>query len=73
MYEFHELDRFQIKGRGVSICVENPHDPELWDPGILVGKEVLIDGVVHVCRGVETFAIFRSETSPYTYDFAMLI
>lgn len=72
-FEFEELDRFEIKGRGTAIVVKNPRHPVLYDPVDLNGKEINISGKLYRVRAVETFAIIRSLQHPYTRDFSVLV
>jgi hypothetical protein len=46
--EFHELDRFEITGRGTAIIVE-----PVVNRAALRGQHVLIDGVEYEVRSVE--------------------
>jgi hypothetical protein len=74
MYSFEEIGRYHVQGRGTAITVKNPHLPELWDPSMLMSEGVVqIGEEEYVVKGIETFAIFRSEDHPYRHDFSILI
>lgn len=73
MYKLEELDRFKIPGRGTVIVVDNPRLPELYDPCSLFDQDVQIGNEIFHVRGVESFAIPRSESNPYTRNFGLLV
>lgn len=69
MPEFEGLGSFLIAGRGTVFTVKNPGGyPE---PGVLVGRDVLIDGTPFHVRGVESYAIVRPY--PDRFDFGLLV
>lgn len=51
---FNSETRYEIKGRGTVFVVAN--DRECYDFAHLLNQEVMIDGTVYLCRGVERFA-----------------
>lgn len=73
MHSFTSESSFQITGRGISYAISADQIPEgMWDPCVLTGTTVLIDGTEHLVKGVGTFAILRSPTNPYSYAFNLL-
>lgn len=54
MIELHEIDRFEITDRGTVITTKNP---DMDNPGELLGQIILIDGEEYKVRGVEMFRI----------------
>lgn len=58
MLDLTSEDTFVIEGRGRVYTLELPDEwVQEHDPRTLMSQEVRIDGVVHVVKGVELFAI----------------
>lgn len=55
MKSYQSLEKFNIAGRGLMITVLN--DEECYDFNHLCDKDVLIDGDIYFCLGVEYYAI----------------
>lgn len=65
---------FHITGRGwATATVETAEELGLYDPDVLSGTEVEIDGHTYTVGGVETFCILRSPEHPYHGNFGILI
>ena len=54
--EYKSLDKYEIKGRGTVYIVENELERGRSNND-LINSEVIIDGVKHKVKGVESFAI----------------
>lgn len=74
MREFASSDKFFITGRGMSYAIDKSQLPEdLYDPCLLRGETVSVDGIVGVVSAVETFCIPRSPSSPYRHGFGITL
>jgi len=81
IYSFTSQDEYDIKDRGHVYLFDKseldkyPLDkyPELWEPENLKGHAVIINGVVRMCTGVETYQIMRSRKHPYRLGFGLLV
>lgn len=75
MYEFWSNEWWELKSRKtfvVSIPAEQM--PEgMFDPNVMRGTIVKVNSIPRRVTGVETFAIPRSETSPYRHGFGLMV
>lgn len=69
MPEFEALGSFVVRDRGTVFTVKNPGGYP--DPGVLVGRDVLIDGSPFRVKGVESYAIVLPY--PDRFDFGLLV
>ena len=54
--EYKSLDKYEIKGIGTVFVVKNEVERNR-DSNNLVGKKVIIDGIQHKVKGVESFCL----------------
>ena len=75
MYSFTSNgDWFHVTSRGWVTNITKDQIPEgMWDPGVLSGQQVIIDGKEYKCRGVEMFRPIISPENPYHFDFGLLV
>lgn len=74
MHSFTSDEFYEVTGRGRCAAIDKSQIPEgMWDVCDLRGQRVLINGEEFLCRGVETFAICRSERAPYRLNFSILM
>lgn len=74
-YEFKADDWVEISGRGSEALFNDASQlpDEIWDPGQLVGQDVVIDGKGWRVTGAETFSMSRSQDHPYRFGFGLLV
>lgn len=58
-------DKFFITGRGWAYTFRRNPVEDLWDPRILVGEWVIIDGGICQVTGIEMHRLMISPTNPY--------
>jgi hypothetical protein len=76
IYSFISRSEYDIRDRGhvyIFHAEELDKYPEIWDPNVLQGHAVEINGVVRMCTGVETYQIMRSKEHPYHLGFGILV
>lgn len=74
MYSFTANGWTTIKDRGQVAAISKDQIPEgMWNPGVLGGEYVEIDGDIYRVKGVEMFRPIISPTNPYHHDFGLLV
>lgn len=72
MYSFTASGWTTIKDRGPVAAISKDQIPEgIWDPGVLGGEYVEIDGDIYRVTGVEMFRPIISPEHPYSHDFGL--
>lgn len=64
-YEFESIRHFPLDGKGEVYAVEWSPDKHGWNPSVLVGDTILLDGIEVVVAGVEMTQQMVSEDRPY--------
>lgn len=75
MRAFTTTDRgIYTYGRGWTYAISKAQLPaDLWNPGLMVGETVTINGTERVVRGVERFCVVCSPEWPYKANFGLLV
>ncbi len=58
MEEFTSDEKYEIKDRGTVFVIRNPRAYEReMNPNPFMGKDVLINGVAYIVKGIETHCV----------------